>query len=419
MEYNEQFRLLRELAKQVREIAHTSANDAKRQKWADHNDLKGGTEPLLWVCPDEDGGWVELIPEERIVCTDPRLRPLERQLRKYIYHAQHFDDDFVFEPLVRFDLPGTYTGYTYAKADQTSAWGIPIKGHGVSKEAYHLDNYLSDQRNVETLLNHEVDFIVDEQEYRIQRDLYETVLDGLLRVDIVMPYVPLVQSLLIELVHLHGLEELLIDLYDKPEQVKAIVRHMAVSKKALLERLEAGNLLFDNNTNIYTGSGGLGYSNVKVADPQHVRLSEMWGFADSQEFSSVSPQMFKEFALEYQKIGLSLFGKGCYGCCEPLDDRFEMVFEALPNIRRLSVSPWSNVEVAAKKIGNKAIFSWKPNPAIICCGFDEKEMESQLRHVREVTKGCTTEIILKDIRTCDNTPAHLQKFANLVNRIFK
>lgn len=411
----EQFAVIRGLAARLAEAAAQPRYQQNRRRWQQHNGLCRVQAPLLWICPDEDGGWLELVKPETLCTTDPDLRALEFQLRKLLYHHEHFADDFVLEPLVRFEMPGQYTGYTYGSASQTSAWGIPIHGQGVSKNAYHLQNYLDDEQNVRRLLEHEVDFVPDTARIRHLRALYEEAVDGLVRIDFVLPYVVLVQSLLIELVHLRGLEQLMYDLYDNEEMLHSILDHMADSKVRLLERLEAENRLFDNRTNIYTGSGGLGYLPDPVPDPAHPKLTDLWGFADSQEFSEVSPGMFREFALQYQARGLSRFGMACYGCCEPLDGKYEMIFSALPNLRRLSVSPWSNIENAAENIGARAIYSWKPNPALICSGFDDDEVCALLRRVKNATGGrCFTEVILKDIRTCD--PRALERFVTLVRR---
>ncbi|GKX28222.1 hypothetical protein SH1V18_07020 [Vallitalea longa] len=419
MDYKEQVKVIRELAKQLKEISSLPKNRLKAQKWADHNDLKGNTEPLLWICPDDDGGWVELVPNETLQTEDKDLRELEVRLRRYIYHFHHFEDDFAFEPVVRFDMPGEYTGFMYGDSNQKTAWGINIDSYGISKDAYHLNNYLKDEANVEALLNHEVDFIPDIIEYTRLKDKYEEAIDNTIDIEFNIPYTVLVQSLLIELVHLKGLEELMFDLYDHADLIESIIGHMSDSKVRLLEKLEKNNMLFDNKSNIYTGSGGLGYSNVPVKDNNKVMLSDMWGFADSQEFSNVSNDMYEKFALKYQIRGLSKFGLACYGCCEPLDTKFDLIFRELPNIRRLSVSPWSDVRIAAENIKNRAIYSWKPNPAKVCTGINEPEMTRMLKETAQITKDCNVEIILKDIRTCDNTPKHLQQFIELVKRTFK
>lgn len=414
----EQQEYLREMARRLRELAATEENEQKRRLWADHNDLKPRRGVPIWVCPDDDGGWLELIPPESMRCSDAELRDLEFILRKYLYQAEYLKDDFVFEPRVYFSLPGEYTGILYGPRPQTRAWGIPFVKKKASASAYHLDTYLKDEADFETLISHEVDFIPDFEERDRLRDKYEEALDGILSVEFQIPYSVLVQSHLIELVHLRGLEALMYDLYDNEELLLRALRHMGESKARLLDKLEREHLLFDNRINIYTGSGSLGYTNAPRKKDEDVLLSDMWGFADAQEFSSVSSEMFERFALENQAIGLNKFGMGCYGCCEPLDNKYDAIFRLLPRLRRLSVSPWSDVPLAAERIGRKAIFSWKPNPARICTGFDEEEIQKWLREVASCTRDCQVEVILKDIRTCGGTPEHLMRFIRLARQAF-
>lgn len=414
----EQQDYIRELARQILELAAAEENQVRRKRWADHNDLRQRQAPLLWVCPDNDGAWMEFIPPSALVCKDEDLRGLELELRKYLYQAEYLKDDFVFEPRVYFDIPGEYTGYLYGSADQKRAWGIPVIKQQAGKKAYHLENFLHTDQDYEALLGHEVDFIPDGKEWSRLRDKYSEALDGILEVEFHLPYSVLVQSLLIELVHLRGLEELMYDLYDEPERLEHVMRHMGESKARLLKRLEADKMLFDNRTNIYTGSGSLGYTNDRRKKAEDVVLGDMWGFADAQEFSNVSPEMFEHFAIQNQKIGLNLFGRSCYGCCEPLDHKYDAIYRNISNIRRLSVSPWSNIEEAAERIGNRAVFSWKPNPMRICTGFDETEMYAWLKEVAEAAKDCYLEIILKDIRTCNGSNRPLIKFIELADKAF-
>lgn len=416
--YQAQLACVRTLAARLRDIAASGGNTVKRKLWANHNELKEKTKPPVWVCPDDDGGWLELIPPETIICTDPELAFLEQTLRKYIYQYEHIPDDFVFEPRIYQNYPGEYTGYLYGCSTQKTAWGVRVEKPMVGKNAYHLKNFLPTDAEYETLLAHEVDFIPDETEKKRLEDKMGEALDGILEVEFHLPYSVLVQSHLIELVHLRGLEELMYDLYDGPERLEQVLTHMGESKARLLRRLEEKKLLFDNRINIYTGSGSLGYTNEPLKKPQDVMLQDMWGFADAQEFSGISPEMFEHFALKNQRKGLTLFGMACYGCCEPLDKKYDAVYQNIPNIRRLSVSPWSNLEEAVEKIGDRAIFSWKPNPAMICTGFDEGETYKWLQRVAKITRDCYVEIILKDIRTCGNTNRHLVRFAQLANQAF-
>ena len=144
----------------------------------------------------------------------------------------------------------------------------------------------------------------------------------------------------------------------------------------------------------------------------------MWGFADAQEFSHVSPAMFERFAISNQKLGLQHFGMACYGCCEPLDNKHDIIARHLPRLRRLSVSPWSIIELAAEKIGRHAIYSWKPNPVFINAHFDSDAVRAMLKRVKQAAGGCHLEIILKDLRTCGQTNHYLKLFLQLVGEVF-
>lgn len=417
--YNNEKTYIRELAKKLCEYAGTDENRKKRQLWANHNELYKGLEPLLWVCLEDDGAYLELVPDSVYKCTDSDLRALEKQLVKYLYHAENFHDDYVFEPAVYFEIPGEYTGYIYGNTYQRTAWGVNIEKKEVGKNAYHLDNFLKTEKDYETLLNHEVDFIPDFEEWKRLKEKYEDAVGDILKIQFQTPRIALVQNYPMELIHLRGLTELMYDVYDDPELLNDIFRHMADSKTRLLKRLEKNHLLFDNRSNVYTGSGALGYTNAPLKPDNEVTLNDMWGFADAQEFSGISPAMFEEFALSNQKIGLNMFGMGCYGCCESLDHKYDAIFNHLTNLRRLSVSPWTDIRTAAERIGDKAIFSWKPDPSRICNGFDEDEIYRMLCETAELTKDCVVEIILKDLRTCGGTNIHFKKFIELVNRAFQ
>ena len=54
-----------------------------------------------------------------------------------------------------------------------------------------------------------------------------------------------------------------------------------------------------------------------------VRTRDIWGLAESQVTSGVSSELFEEFIFAYQKPVMERFGLTCYGCCEPMDKRFE------------------------------------------------------------------------------------------------
>ena len=75
----------------------------------------------------------------------------------------------------------------------------------------------------------------------------------------------------------------------------------------------------------------------------------MWGCSNAQIFSEVSPAMHWEFAVKHDLRWLSRWGLTYYGCCEPLDQKID-ILRRIPNLRKISASPWCNTERLVEKV---------------------------------------------------------------------
>jgi hypothetical protein len=172
-----------------------------------------------------------------------------------------------------------------------------------------------------------------------------------------------------------------------------------------------------NTGGSYVGSGGFGWTR-DLPQPDFtgkVRTGDMWGFAESQETSTISPRMFAEFILPYQMPILERFGLNCYGCCEPLDNRWKYV-EKIPRLRRVSVSPWSKLAAMAERLGPNYILSLKPNPADLAADtLDEERIRAGLRTAVRLCKAhnCRLEIIMKDNHTIANDPRRVTRWVEI------
>jgi hypothetical protein len=143
----------------------------------------------------------------------------------------------------------------------------------------------------------------------------------------------------------------------------------------------------------------------------------MWGQATTQIFTSVSPDMHYEFALQYETRVLNNFGLNCYGCCEPLHLKMDYV-RRIPRLRRVSMSPWVDLDIAAANIGDKYIFSNKPNPAIIVQDpFDETVIRRDITERCEKARGCVLEIIMKDVHTAKNDITRLTRWTRIAREV--
>jgi hypothetical protein len=212
-----------------------------------------------------------------------------------------------------------------------------------------------------------------------------------------------------------GLEQVMWDMYDRPAMLHEAMTILEEGHRRLIEQYEELNLLSLNNDGTYHSSGGVGYTDELPAagyDPARVRTCDMWASAESQEMAQVSPAMHAEFILPYERRLLAPFGLNGYGCCEDLAGKMNDVL-TIPNLRRVSISPFADVERCAEMLGARAIYSWKPHPAHLVGDFDAGRIRANIRHTLEVTQGCIVEMILKDTHTCQNRPERFTRWTEI------
>jgi hypothetical protein len=217
-------------------------------------------------------------------------------------------------------------------------------------------------------------------------------------------------------VFLRGLENLMYDFYDYPNETRELLNRISSGHLRKLDWLEQKGLLSLNNDATYVGSGGYGLTDsLPSADYSGtVRCKDMWGFTESQETVGVSSQLYEEFIFPYEKPIMDRFGLTCYGCCEPVNGRWDVI-KKHHNLRRVSCSPWADFEKMAEYLKNDYIFSMKVNPADVAIAEpDFEKIRKALRRNLDITKGCVTEIIMKDNHTIANRPENLVRWCQIV-----
>lgn len=206
------------------------------------------------------------------------------------------------------------------------------------------------------------------------------------------------------------------DLVLRPELVHQAMDRLVHAYLSRLRQWKALNLLSVTSGNYRVGSGGLGYTDELPQhdfDPNRVRPIDQWGCGTAQIFSDVSPEMHEEFALQYERRWMKQFGLNYYGCCEPLHNKVD-VLESIPRLRKISMSPWANVEATVERTNGKYVLSHKPNPAVFVTDpWNPEQAKNNLIAVLEQTKGCAVEIIMKDISTVRYKPQHLWEWSEI------
>ena len=132
----------------------------------------------------------------------------------------------------------------------------------------------------------------------------------------------------------------------------------------------------------------------------------------------VGPDQFDEFVLQYQLPLLRRFGLVDYGCCEPLDRKYDLLMQKIPNLRWLAVQRWADRALAAEKIGADYVYVYKPNPAPICTPTpDWDDAEKDIRDTLEVARDCPLHIVMKDTHTFCSQPERITRWTNLASRL--
>jgi len=401
-------KIIRELAGKVREVAALPMQEEKRKLWRRLNGLKP-VRPMVMidqVCWNE----MDLNGELTLRCTDKELRGYEQELRQTLFQWKYFPVDMVVEPFIR--VP---------KAINNTGFGIAIEEEIVATDStnsvvsHKFENQFQKDEDVEKIQIPSVTHNQEETDRRLK--VAHELFDGSLEI---LPWgMEVSYALWDTLACWMGAENALYAITDKPEFVHKIADRIADGYIATIDQLEEQGLLCGPQSIIHcTGA----YSDElphEGYDPKKVRTEDIWTFGLAQILGFVSPAMFKEFEVDYISRFAKRFGLVYYGCCDPLDKKMSQV-RMIPNVRKVSMSPWANKENGAKEIGKDYVFSCKPNPALLASGkFNVEVVKEDLLETKRACEkyGCSLEFILKDISTVRHEPQRIFEWARIAMSI--
>ena len=391
--------VLRRLASQVAELAARPIEQEKRDLWYRLNALEP-TRPVVFC--DPENGWNEIITMDQFECEGEMALHWEMTLRKEIFWGKEMCDDRVVEPFF-------IVSHVYDESD----WGMHERKIGGSDGgSYIWESPLKNYGDFDKL--HYPIITVNYEATERVMGLANEVLGDILPVRLRTAWWWTL-GMTWTLVNIRGLQQIMFDMFDHSDELHKIMGFLRDGHLAKLDYLEENDLLSLNNDGTYVGSGGFGWTNeLPQSDfDGHVRTADMWGFTESQETVGVSPEMFEEFIFPYQLPIQQRFGLNCYGCCEPLDKRWHIVKD-IPNLRRVSVSPWADIGDMAEMLGDRYIFSMKPSPTdLAMTSFDEERIRSELRVSLEKTRDCRVEVLMKDNHTIRNDPQRVVRWVQI------
>ena len=356
-------------------------------------------------------------PELELKTSSKFCRSYEMRLRRMLYQWRHMRGEMVIESKILSPLVVHDTGLGIDAHIISAEGDTGYRDPGVVTGASDFEPVIKNEEDIEKIQmpQVEVDWEATEHNYELLVDIFEDILPVKKQGAAGFWFAPWD-----ELVTWLGVEEVLTYMIDRPEFVHRAMKRLMDAHLYRLEQYEKLNALASNNGPYRIGSGGFGFTDELPQvdfDGKRVRVIDIWGCSAAQILAAVSPEMHQEFALEHERRWLEKFGLTYYGCCEPLHRKI-YIFKSIPNLRKISISPWADREEAATNIGNKYVLSLKPNPAILAAeNWNLDAARQELEEDLEKTKDCAVEVIMKDISTCRRQPHRLWEWAEMAMKV--
>ena len=338
-------------------------------------------------------------------CQDPVLRSAEEFLRKQLFQWKYFPADMILPPYLPVQKIMHSTGNGWTVSEEILA--TDSKNHIVSHEYHDL---LEDESALEQF--HLPVVTYDKEATMARYERIANAIGDILPVRLVgySSYTPVWD----DIARYRGVTPLLIDLVERPEYTHQIVSKMTEYYISLSEQMEALGLYELDPLEIHCTSA-LNSTLPGEYDGENVKRSQIWGRGMAQIFASVSKDMHEEFDIDYMKKIMEPFGLVYYGCCEPLDKKIDIV-EKLPHLRKISITPWADIDNAAEVIGNRYVIANKPNPSSVAGKLDEDALRAEIGRILDACKrnGCSFDMVLKDISSAGYDVNNLIRWEQIV-----
>lgn len=400
--------ILRHLAAELASAASdTARHNRTRELWRAVNQLQMKRPPvILYQIP-----WQELQTKEDVLqlqCCDPFARELEENMRQTLYAWKNFPADMVIDPY-----------YSLLPIYHDSGFGLKDKEENLVQNAGDLSShqYTGQIQTEEDALKITPPVITLDSEATMARLECATEAFG----DLLPVRSARVPTLWFapwdELIRWWGVDQLFMDLILKPDLVHLAISRLVDAHISRWEQLRALNLVGGETGNYAVGSGGLAFSEEMPQDFTAFDDKELWGSCAAQIFTDISPEMFEEFALQHERRWFERFKFSYYGCCEALHNKIPQL-RTIPNLRKVSCSPWCKLEPMAEAFGDSCVLSIKPNPAHFARPvWNPKEVREYLTGLLERTENCNVEFVAKDISTVAGDPRRLREWEQIAMEV--
>lgn len=377
--------ILRALAAHQQELAHSPENDRILQKWNDLAAGKRGTPTMRFLVSN----FVNETIWPRMRCEGPDARRLEQRLLSISAGRDLFGDDT--------PIPSEFT-------IQLPIWASPfgntpnrIRAEGENAKGYHIEPIIEDlEEDFDKILPGS--FGARPEGAKAEAALADEIFGDILPAKIVMA--SLTGAITNPLVHLMGMENYYMAMYDAPELLHKVMDSACSVYERYYDYLEAQGLLLPTTEFSPVAQESFAF-NRELPEDRAVRTTDCWGFLESQETTAVSPETFDEFVFPYQDRLARRFGLLSYGCCERVDEIWPQI-SRWKNLRKLSVSPFNNERQVGEFLRDTNIVYYsKPRAEYVTNSgpLDEDAIVRCFKEIAESASGCILEVAQREVGT--------------------
>jgi hypothetical protein len=403
-----ELKIVRELAAKYYNIAMSEENIEKARLYKAVNDRKM-IRPVVLM---DELPWFELNIDNCLdcVCEDSGLRGLESHFRYWLARRKYFGCDLYFNPVFNVNKHINFTGIGVSVEEEIIRTNE--RNHIV---AHQYADKLQTDEDIEKLQFQTVTY--DEAGTKKHFEYIADIIGDIIPVKItgISSDYGMGHGIWDTVSMLKGAENLLADLAERPEFMHRLAKKLNDIFLDKVRQCDEQNLFSPDQTYIHC-TPALTSELERPEDYDNIKPHHLWGRAVAQIFGAVSKEMHDEFDIKYAVESMAPFGMIYYGCCEPLENKID-ILKKIKNLRKISITPWADINLAAEVMGSEFVFSSKPNPANVGAGFDEAVIRKELEEIVDAVKrnNCSCDIVLKDIST--GKPEHLMKWAEIAMQV--
>jgi len=389
--------ILRELAKTQLEYAHSPRNLENIRLWYKHNACQG-ERPMIHI---ESGTFYRELSYCDLKCEGDVAREFEDSYRRTFLNYEIIRDDYPILP---------YFGVT------TITYMIPFglrvqTEYAKSSIGYSQKHPISDLKRDFHLLGPGETY-VDSNWADIQINLANDAFGHILPVK--KAFHSMVSSPTQHIVALMGMEHMFLSMYDYPDLFHEMMARYVNETMKYFAHVERERAILPTNSGEWLWQGSFCFNKELPSDAK--KISEIWGYMDSQETVGISSDMFGEFIFPYYKKIAEQYGLLSYGCCEPVHTHWEHI-KTLSNLRKISISPWCDEDYMGDALREtKIIYHRKPAANMLGVGanLDEDAVRESIRKTLYATKGNTCEFTQRDVYTINKNANKARRYVELI-----